>query len=96
MRKQRDRCAKAGPVGSGLLRFGERRKREAEEGGEEKGSGGWKTEFYGGKTEFYGIFAFFKSLCYNTRNYGHKRAMKPSFTSFFCIRTVLPCTPSKS
>lgn len=23
MRKQRDRCAKAGPVGSGLLRFGE-------------------------------------------------------------------------
>lgn len=28
MRKQRDRCAKAGPVGSGLLRFGERRKRE--------------------------------------------------------------------
>lgn len=33
MRKQRDRCAKAGPVGSGLLRFGERRKREAEEGG---------------------------------------------------------------
>lgn len=30
MRKQRDRCAKAGPVGSGLLRFGERRKREGE------------------------------------------------------------------
>ena len=89
MRKQRDRHTKAGPVGSGLLRFGERRKREAEEGGEEKGRGGWKTEFYG-------IFAFFKSLCYNTRNYGHKRAMKPSFTSFFCIRTVLPCTPSKS
>lgn len=37
MRKQRDRCAKAGPVGSGLLRFGERRKREAEEGGGRKG-----------------------------------------------------------
>lgn len=92
MRKQRDRHTKAGPVGSGLLRFGERRKREGEGvegGGGEKGSGGWKTEFYG-------IFAFFKSLCYNTRNYGHKRAMKPSFTSFFCIRTVLPCTPSKS
>lgn len=34
MRKQRDRCAKAGPVGSGLLRFGERRKREG--GGGEK------------------------------------------------------------
>lgn len=32
MRKQRDRCAKAGPVGSGLLRFGERRKGEGERG----------------------------------------------------------------
>lgn len=31
MRKQRERHTKAGPVGSGLLRFGERRKRE--EGG---------------------------------------------------------------
>lgn len=30
MRKQRDRCAKAGPVGSGLLRFGQRRKGEGE------------------------------------------------------------------
>ncbi len=30
MPKQRDRHTKAGPVGSGLLRFGERRKREGE------------------------------------------------------------------
>ena len=28
MRKQRDRHTKAGPMGSGLLRFGERRKRK--------------------------------------------------------------------
>lgn len=35
MRKQRDRHTKAGPVGSGLLRFGERRKREGE---------GWRGE----------------------------------------------------
>ena len=43
MLKQRDRHTKAGPVGSGLLRFGERRKREGEGvegGGGEKGSGG--------------------------------------------------------
>lgn len=37
MRKQRDRCAKAGPVGSGLLRFGERRKREGGGGRGRKG-----------------------------------------------------------
>lgn len=36
MRKQRDRHTKAGPMGSGLLRFGERRKRE---GGGGRGKG---------------------------------------------------------
>ena len=53
MRKQRDRHTKAGPMGSGLLHFGERRKR--------KGGGGKGRSFSaaaGIETEFYGIFAF--------------------------------------
>lgn len=37
MRKQRDRHTKAGPMGSGLLHFGERRKRKGGGGKGRKG-----------------------------------------------------------
>lgn len=44
MRKQRDRHTKAGPMGSGLLRFGERRKREGG-GGEKRAAAAGRQNF---------------------------------------------------